>query len=164
MRHVPTRDVGDGNPQPASGAEMQAEFLLLSDLGYGNCTPADDDESQQFAAHVRALNPDWQPGTIPVVPTGYHSGRRERMRHELDRVLNRRPRQRVVRPATRRPATTSRRRPQARRTARTAGSRGDPHLADDPDPLARWIGLLEASARMHQHVLRRSAAMAMRVA
>jgi hypothetical protein len=126
-----TRDVDDGNPQPVTGAEMQAEWLLLSDLGYGNCKPGDDEESQQFAAQVRELNPGWQPGTIPRVPNHYRDARRERRDHATAGA-GRRP---ELVAAPRRAATTSRRRPQSRRVARTVGSRGDPPPGDDKPPL-----------------------------
>ena len=48
-----------------SFAEMMAEMQLLSGHGYGDCKPGDDEESQQFAADVQRLNPNWTPGTIP---------------------------------------------------------------------------------------------------
>jgi hypothetical protein len=60
---VLTRDVGDGNPQPVSFDEMIAELFLL-----GHAEPSDDEE-RQFAEDVRVANPDWEPGSIPRLPT-----------------------------------------------------------------------------------------------
>jgi hypothetical protein len=71
-----TRDVGDGRgPQPCSFAEASAEIQLLGEAGYCHIEIGDDEESQAFAADVRRLNPDWQPGEIPKVPAGYPDGR-----------------------------------------------------------------------------------------
>jgi hypothetical protein len=60
--------------------------------------------------------------------------------------------------AARRPRQRERR-PQSRRSARTVGSRGDPHPGDDdPEPLSKpWRGLVAASIRLHVHLQRRGA-------
>lgn len=57
-----------------SGAEMLAEFHLLALRGYGEVEIGDDEESQDFAAEIERLNPDWQPGEIPKVPAGCQDG------------------------------------------------------------------------------------------
>jgi hypothetical protein len=153
------RDVGDGNPQPITVAEMMAELQLLAAQGHGNYKAGDDEESQEFAAQVRELNAGWTPGTIPRVPAGYRDARGPRLRQVAEQAQQRR---RPVRSAPRRAATTSRRRPQSRQAARTVGGRGDPHLPDaddpEPEPLAVWRGLLAASVRMRVHLQRRAAA------
>jgi hypothetical protein len=48
--------------------EWIATTLLLSDRGYNDFAPGDDEDSQRFASEVRRLNEDWTPGTNPVLP------------------------------------------------------------------------------------------------
>jgi hypothetical protein len=51
----------DRGRQVASAAEVIALFNQLAKHGYSDRHPGDDEESQQFAADVLELNPDWQP-------------------------------------------------------------------------------------------------------
>jgi hypothetical protein len=62
--------------------------------------------------------------------------------------------------APRRAATTSRRRPQSRRIARTVGSRGDPDPPEGSElnPSGRLVGFLAASVHLRAHLERRTAA------
>jgi len=120
----PTREAGDGNPQPVSVAETMGEWQLLADQGLCDYEPCDDEESQEFAADVRRLNPDWGPGAIPKVPRGYRDAAAERA-HVPRRQLNTRPR----------PRAAARGRRPSRRVARTSGSRGDPSREADEPPL-----------------------------
>jgi hypothetical protein len=48
-------------------------LTLLTDHGHIDGHTGDDEQSQQFAAEVRELNRDWQPGRIPRVPRVYSS-------------------------------------------------------------------------------------------
>jgi len=62
----------DAEPEAAeaitSFAQWFAIVLLNSDAGIGNIQPTDE-EGQHFAAEVRRLNPDWQPGQLaPRLP------------------------------------------------------------------------------------------------
>jgi predicted nucleic acid-binding Zn ribbon protein len=132
---MPLRDVGDGEPRFTSFAEWMAECLLLGERGHGNARPGDDEESQKFAADVRELNHDWQPGQIPHVPRGYPS-----IPDEL-----RRPRRdgRQLAPVV---VHTSKRRehphPRERRAGRAHSTRAGP--SDDP-PLDRACEVCGAS-------------------
>lgn len=58
-----------------SFAEMIAEMQLLRETGYGEGESGNDPESQAFAAEVRRLNANWEPGEIPRVPAGYEERR-----------------------------------------------------------------------------------------
>jgi hypothetical protein len=130
----PGRELEPGEPLPDLAAWM-ATTLLLADRGYCEMQMGEDEESQWFASEVRKANPDWEPGHLPAVPL-------RRFRNEETKVNSApTPVVRSTAPRSVSPRSRSReRRPGGpRRVARTSGSRGDPHQADDdPSPLASF--------------------------
>jgi hypothetical protein len=49
--------------------EWMAACLLLKDQGHlSNVAVGEDEDSQRFAADVRRMNTDWEPGRVPRVP------------------------------------------------------------------------------------------------
>ena len=117
--------------------EWLAALQLQSDAGHGECESGDDEESQEFDADVRRLNPNWTPGTIPKVPAGLDGrGLRERARF-------------VVKPAATtstvspRPQPTARA-PRGRRVRIRVKARGPD---DPPDPPARPVAIPLAAFR-----------------
>jgi hypothetical protein len=123
-----TINTGDG-AQVFSAAETIALLTLLADHGYSEGHPGEDEESQQFAADVLELNPDWQPGEIPRVPTGYGSVPDELRSPRAWRQPRRAPIVHIPQPRENQ-ARPREHRARRIRSARTS-ARGDP---DEPPP------------------------------
>lgn len=113
--HVYGHDV-----DPDALRKWMANVLLLADLGYNNAQPADDDESQRFAADVRRLNPGWTPGQVPVSPSRAIRSRRVR----VPTMTAPAP---LTCPSTRPRETSSRRKP-----PRSSSNSDDPGESEQP--------------------------------